>query len=146
MVLRRCRTLLRNEDDAADAMHDVFVQALRYEDKLDARAPSSLLFRMATHISLNKIRTKKRHPENREDELLASIASSDDLEESSHRRLLLGRLWNRHEEFTRVMAVLHLVDGMTHAEVAKEVGMSVSGVRKRLRTLSENFSESGDAL
>jgi RNA polymerase sigma-70 factor (ECF subfamily) len=33
------------------------------------------------------------------------------------------------------MAMLHYVDGMTLAEVADEVGMSVSGVRKRLRGL-----------
>ena len=36
---------------------------------------------------------------------------------------------------TGVIAVLHHVDGMTLEEVAAEVGLSVSGVRKRLRTL-----------
>jgi RNA polymerase sigma-70 factor (ECF subfamily) len=30
---------------------------------------------------------------------------------------------------------LHLLDGLTLEEVAQEVGLSVSGVRKRLRTL-----------
>ncbi len=30
---------------------------------------------------------------------------------------------------------MHYVDGMTLEEVAGEVGLSVSGVRKRLRTL-----------
>ena len=33
------------------------------------------------------------------------------------------------------MAVLHYVDGMTLEQVAHECGMSVSGVRKRLRGL-----------
>lgn len=33
------------------------------------------------------------------------------------------------------MAILHYVDGMTLQEVADEVGMSVSGMRKRLRGL-----------
>ncbi len=35
------------------------------------------------------------------------------------------------------MAVLHYVDGMTLEEVASHVGMSVSGVRKRLRLLKQ---------
>ena len=35
------------------------------------------------------------------------------------------------------MAVLHYVDGMTLQEVSTEVGLSVSGVRKRLRGLKE---------
>jgi RNA polymerase sigma-70 factor (ECF subfamily) len=33
------------------------------------------------------------------------------------------------------MAVLHYVDGMTLEQVARECGLSVSGVRKRLRAL-----------
>ena len=35
------------------------------------------------------------------------------------------------------MAVMHYVDGMTLEEVARNVGLSVSGVRKRLRQLRE---------
>ena len=35
------------------------------------------------------------------------------------------------------MAVMHYVDGMTLEEVAGHVGLSVSGVRKRLRQLKE---------
>jgi RNA polymerase sigma-70 factor, ECF subfamily len=34
------------------------------------------------------------------------------------------------------MAVLHFVDGLTFEETARQVGLSVSGVRKRLRQLS----------
>jgi RNA polymerase sigma-70 factor (ECF subfamily) len=39
------------------------------------------------------------------------------------------------------MAVLHLVDGLTLEEVAAEMGLSVSGVRKRLRTLKAHVAE-----
>ena len=39
------------------------------------------------------------------------------------------------------MAILHYVDGMTLQEVADEVGMSVSGVRKRLRGLRAELHE-----
>ena len=37
--------------------------------------------------------------------------------------------------------MLHLHDGMTLEEVAKEVGLSVSGVRKALRKLHERLRE-----
>lgn len=37
--------------------------------------------------------------------------------------------------------MLHLIDGMTHEEVAAEVGMSVSGVRKRLAGLRSHLHE-----
>ena len=39
------------------------------------------------------------------------------------------------------MAVLHYVDGLTLEEVAEETGMSVSGVRKRLRGLRTSLTE-----
>jgi RNA polymerase sigma-70 factor (ECF subfamily) len=42
--------------------------------------------------------------------------------------LLLDRLFRRHPESTRMMAVVHHVDGMTLDQVARECGMSVSGL------------------
>jgi DNA-directed RNA polymerase specialized sigma24 family protein len=36
---------------------------------------------------------------------------------------------------------LHLVDGMTLEQVAAEVGLSVSGVRNRLRRLKKHVKE-----
>ncbi len=42
------------------------------------------------------------------------------------------------------MAVMHLLDGMTLEQVAREVGMSVSGVRKRLRKLRSRVAELED--
>ena len=36
MVLRRCRHLLRDEDEAMDVCQDVFVRVLERRDRLDA--------------------------------------------------------------------------------------------------------------
>jgi RNA polymerase sigma-70 factor (ECF subfamily) len=55
--------------------------------------------------------------------------------------LLLDRLFGRHPESSRTIAVLHYVDGLTLEEVADEIGMSVSGVRKRLRALRASLTE-----
>jgi RNA polymerase sigma-70 factor (ECF subfamily) len=131
MVLRRCRHLLRDEDEALDVMQDVFVNLIRHAGRLTARYPSSLLYRIATNLSLNRIRDRKREPARPGDELLHAIACRPDLDAP----LLLDRLFGRHPASTRTMAVLHYLDGMTLEEVADECGMSVSGVRKRLRAL-----------
>jgi RNA polymerase sigma-70 factor (ECF subfamily) len=140
MVLRRCRALLRDENKAVDAMHDVFVELLRHNDRLDERAPGGLLLTMATNLCLNHIRTERRHPENPDDELLTQIASIDDDSESvSLARRILDRVFAGQPPSTRMIAVLLYVDRLTLEEVAAEVGMSVSGVRKRLRTLKERL-------
>ncbi|MDQ3002633.1 MAG: RNA polymerase sigma factor [Fibrobacterota bacterium] len=137
MVFRRCRQLLRDEGEAKDAMQDTFVKLIQGHEKLEQRFPSSLLYRIATHVSLNRIRTRQRHPEDRDEWLLTGIADGSDMEGSFAAGRFLGRLFGREEESTRVMAVLHFVDGLTHEEVAAECGLSVSGVRKRLRKIRE---------
>ena len=141
MVLRRCRRLLRDEGRALDAMHDVFVEILRRKDTLDERAPAALLLITATNVCLNRLRTQRRHPEDGGDVLLMAIAGDDSAEERSLARRVLDRLFARAPASTAVIAVLHYVDRLTLEEVAAEVGMSVSGVRKRLRMLKASLPE-----
>ncbi len=147
MVLRRCRTLLRDESKALDAMHDVFVELLRREKHLDARAPAGLLLTTATHVCLNRLRSERRRPEDPGDDLLARIAALGcDAETLSLARRTLDRIFGGEPASTRIIAVLLYVDRLTLEEVAAEVGMSVSGVRKRLRTLKERLPiTQGDA-
>ena len=133
MVLRRCRSLLRDEEDAVDAMQDTFVQLVRYQGRLHAGGPSRLLYQMATNVCLNRIRSQRRHPEDPDDALLAQIAGVEEPESRHLARGVLARLFAREQVSSRTIAVLHLLDGLTLAEVADQVGMSVSGVRKRLR-------------
>lgn len=141
MVLRRCRALLRHEEKAKDAMQDVFVQLLKNAHRLEHHAPSSLLYRIATNVCLNRIRSEGRRPEDPSEELLLRIAAADDPEKKIGARALLTRVFRDEKESTRTIAVLHLLDGFTLEEVAAEVGMSVSGVRKRLRGLRAQVAE-----
>jgi RNA polymerase sigma-70 factor, ECF subfamily len=142
MVLRRCRALLGDDTTARDAMHDVFVQILTRADALDDRAPSSLLFRIATNICLNRIRSRRRRlesdatdPNGGDGGDLADIAEATDPAARSAARAALDTLFRHEPDTTALIAVLHLHDHMTLEEVAAEVGMSVSGVRKRLAKL-----------
>jgi RNA polymerase sigma factor (sigma-70 family) len=150
MVLRRCRKLLRHDAQAQDALQDVFVSLLRASARLDESAPSALLLRMATNVCLNRLRTERRHPEDRDDELLQRIAAADAdtgggaAESRTVARSVLAKLFRADDPLaasTRTIAAMHLVDGLTLEEVAREAGLSVSGVRKRLRTLRGRLRE-----
>ncbi len=116
-------------------MHDVFVQVLSRADQLSDHAPSSLLFRIATNVCLNRIRSRKRRSEDGDPELLVQIAEQTDPAARSAARAALDALFRHEPDDTALIAVLHLHDRMTLQEVAAEVGMSVSGVRKRLDKL-----------
>ena len=145
MVLRRCRRMLKNEAQAVDAMQDVFVQVLTHQQNLKDDAPSSLLYRIATNICLNIIRSHGRkdnhHHEDGAELLLNNIASADETEHTVETENMLDAVFKHHPDSTRTMAVLHLYDGLTLEEVAREVGMSISGVRKRLRGLKAQVKE-----
>ena len=141
MVMRRCRQMLKEENEALDATQDVFVQLLKRRDSLKMTHPSSLLYRIATNQCLNRIRDRQRRAATPGDEFLERVAVLDDTEPRLEARSVLDRLFGRHQESTPTMAVLHFQDGMTLEEVAAEVGMSVSGVRKRLRGLRASLGE-----
>jgi RNA polymerase sigma-70 factor (ECF subfamily) len=147
MVLRRCRRLLGDEQEALDACQDVFVRIVQQRARLDARYPSSLLYRIATNVCLNRLRDRRHEPATRDEAVLYEIARAEEPGGASDARMLLDRLFGRHPESSRAIAVLHYVDGLTLDEVAEAVGMSVSGVRRRLRLLRVSLTEmiAGDA-
>lgn len=136
MVLRRCVSLLKDESEASDMMQNVFVRIFEHMDSLDLSSPSSLLWNTATRLCLNRIRDKARRGLNVDSsELLLQIASANDEHDAYEAGNILIRIFSKEPESTRTMAVLHYVDGMTLEETADAVGLSVSGVRKRLRAL-----------
>jgi RNA polymerase sigma-70 factor, ECF subfamily len=135
MVLRRCRQLLKNEDLALDAMQDVFVKVLNRKSSLTDTYPSSLLYTIATNHCLNIIRKEKRV--STENEILDRIVSTEAVEDQAVGRLFLDQIFHSQKPSTRTIAVLHYMDGLTLEETAEMSGMSVSGVRRRLRKLRE---------
>jgi RNA polymerase sigma-70 factor (ECF subfamily) len=118
----------------------VFVNVLRHRDRLEDASPSSLLYRIATNVCLNHIRTARRHPEAPGEDLVEQVSGCADPERAALSRSLLSRLFPPDLEPLALMAVLRYLDGMTFAEVAREVGLSASCVRKRLLLLRESLS------
>jgi RNA polymerase sigma-70 factor (ECF subfamily) len=134
MVFRRCKAMLHSEEDALDAVHDVFVQLMKA--KFDDRYPSSLLYTMATNICLNKLRWKKRHGE-------YSIDSDRGLElegkydgfEKADAKMIIEDIFQTESESVRAVCYMYYVDNMTLKEIGEAAGYSISGVRKRLLAL-----------
>jgi RNA polymerase sigma-70 factor (ECF subfamily) len=137
MVFRRCRFMLGNEEDALDAVQDVFVKLLKARHTLHGRFPSSLLYTIATNTCLNRIRGKKRRGETlRENMEDLTPAYRDEGYEQVEAKLLLDGILDAESESTRAVCFMYFTDGMTLKEIGEALGMSVSGVRKRLLAFS----------
>ncbi len=132
MVLGRCRGLLGNEADAQEAAQDVFLKLHRYRDSFRGDAsPTTYLFKITTTTCLNRIRTRKRRPEDPVEELPPPV-ETDTLLDLVELRQLVNVLLADEDERTIHSVVYHYADGMTHAEVGEILGISGAAVRKRI--------------
>ena len=132
MVIRRCRKILGNEEDALDAVHDVFINVMRGKEKLHGRYPSSLLYTMATNTCLNRLRKKRREiPSDLSGEGDAGF-SMDEGYDQVEAEILLEDILLDESEMDRSISFMYHADGMTLKEIGEAVGLSISGVRKRL--------------
>jgi RNA polymerase sigma-70 factor, ECF subfamily len=144
MVRRRCAFLLKDNEAARDATQEVFVVLVVHAKRFDETGSSRLLWTIATRVCLNRLRTKRRHPEEHvDDDVIGAIAGADDTFAAVATSRVLDAIFGGAalKADTRTLAVMHWVDGMTLEETAESSGMSVSGVRKRLRTLQERVAK-----
>lgn len=141
LVLGRCRSLLRNDADAQEVAQEVFLRVWRYRASFRGEAsPSTYLFKVTTTTCLNRLRTRRRHPEDLVDDLCATPSVggvSDSLLGAVEVRQLLDLVLAEEDDGTVDAVVYHYVDGMTHEEAGELLGVSGAAVRKRIALFRE---------
>ncbi|MCA9488960.1 MAG: RNA polymerase sigma factor [Myxococcales bacterium] len=138
LVQGRCRSLLRSEQDAAEATQEVFLRLWRYRDSFRGEAsPTTWLFKITTSTCLNRLRTRRRHPEELVDTTPQIAGPRDAVASEVEARQLLNLLVEEEDERTRAALVYHHIDGMTHDETGEMLGISGAAVRKRIAVFRE---------
>jgi RNA polymerase sigma-70 factor (ECF subfamily) len=141
MVMRRCRAILKDEEAARDAMQETFVAVLRKADSLHDTAPSSMLYTFATRVSLSLARHQGRSPQATDPNLLEETIGKEDFSNQILTRQFIERLFTSEPASTKEIARLHYQEQYSLDETAEKVGMSKSGVRRRLRNLRKRGYE-----
>lgn len=142
-VFLRCRYLLRDEEEARDAMHDVFIKVQQNLDSFRGDAsPLTWMTRIATNHCLNLLRAKKAAWHERfRNEVKTHVREDENGAKHVENNELLRACLARCDKETAEAAIYYFVDGMTQQEVCELVGLSAPTLRKRLR----NFIESSRA-
>ena len=137
-VFARCHYLLKNKEEAQDALHEVFIKVGNNLDGFRNEAsPLTWMTRIATNHCLNVIRAQRApwHEKYRQEVDVAQKLDDGAFSLAENRELLrlcLARVAELDASLAE-LATYAFVDDMKQADICALVGMSAPTLRKRLR-------------
>lgn len=134
-ILHFLRKRMDNASDAADMTQDVFTQWLGYSDRAKVEQPRAFLFQMARNLLSDHWRRQKvRHAALETEASDEAAADNDPLDHAQQAQRLeqlrevLAELSPRRRE----ALMLHRFEGLTQAQIAERMDISVSMVEKHI--------------
>lgn len=146
-LLAVARRLLRDEEDARDALQEAFLAAFRALSSFEENSSvSTWLHRIVINASLMKLRSRRRKGEESIEDLLPRFlqdghqltpttewqASADVLLERSQTRSLVRRSIDRLPETHRTVLLLRDIEELSTEECARLLGVTENAVKIRL--------------
>ena len=136
VVLRRIRRFF-DAQQAEDVLQEVFARVI---DKLHTfkgdSSPVTWLYQLTTRYCLNRLRNEGRRKElwlEHGDLSWSSPVSGADQEAKA----ALSQLWQRMDEDLVMIGLYYYVDGMTHAEISRVVGVSRRTIGNRIGQIEQ---------
>lgn len=136
---------------AEDLLQDLYLKLSAVHDEADVRAPGALLYRMASNVLVDHVRSRDRSA--RRDagwrrETRTSLAGEDVVDEpaadevviSKERvRLLAEAVAELPPQMGRAFR-LHKLEGLTQAQTAQAMGVSVKMVEQHIQAAMRNLT------
>ena len=130
------RRRTRSRDDAEDLAQEVYLRMARHPDLDQVQCLKAFAFQTA----LNLVRDRSRRSYTRSQRVSVSIdfvelAGGDDpLEHATHDEYveLVERALSQLPDNTRRALVMHRIEGLRYADIARRLGVSVSMVEKHI--------------
>jgi RNA polymerase sigma-70 factor (ECF subfamily) len=165
-LLSVARRILRNDDDARDAVQQAFIAAFKSRDQFQGNAqPSTWLHRIAVNKALDILRARQRHPEDSIDDLLPRFLPDghfserftvwpEAMEARIDRKRLAATVRDAIDhlpESHRLVLLLRDIEELSTEEAASALGITPNAVKLRLhrarmalRTLLSDRIAAGD--
>ncbi len=166
-LLAVVRRILRDEEDARDAVQEAFVNAWKGLPKFgEGSRLSTWLYRIAVNAALMKLRSRRRHPEEPIDDLLPTFVEdghqtrpsepwtepADLALDREQLQATVRQAIDRLPETYRLVLLLRDIEGLATAETAEVLGVTENAVKLRLhrarqalRTLLDPVMRGGGA-
>lgn len=146
-MLAVTRRILRDDEDARDAVQEAFISAFRARATFaaDSRV-STWLHRIAVNAALMKLRTRRRKPEESLDELMPAFMADghhvetftawpeapDDAIDRERRARAVREAIDQLPESYRAVVLMRDIEGLSTEEAAAALGVTVNAVKIRL--------------
>lgn len=135
VLYKRCVRMLGSEEQARDALQEIFAQAWKYRKGYRRQAPPlHWLNRITTHHCLRLMRQRDTHTQTMD---TATPIESANLAADIARRELVTKLLGHFDQRTQEVVVSTYMEGRSQDEVAQLLGISSRAVRKRLKQFRE---------
>jgi RNA polymerase sigma-70 factor (ECF subfamily) len=146
-MLLVARRILRNEEDANDAVQDAFLSAFKGISRFQGQARlGTWLHRIVVNAALARLRNRQRHPEASIEDLLPHFGDGEhqiDLPvpwqatpvttlQGQETRELVQRCISQLPETYRIVLLLRDIEGLSTEESAQILGTTVAVVKTRL--------------
>jgi RNA polymerase sigma-70 factor (ECF subfamily) len=146
-LLATAARILGNDEDARDATQDAFLSAFRSIDRFEGESlASTWLHRIVINASLMKLRSRRRKPEGRIEDLLPRFLEdghfenppvewkepSDLLIHRRQTRQIVRECIDRLPETYRTVLLLRDIEELDTEETSKLLGVSTNAVKTRL--------------
>jgi RNA polymerase sigma-70 factor (ECF subfamily) len=137
LVWSLARRMLRNSEEAEDAVQEIFVDVWRNADRFDEAKASETTFiaMLARRRLIDKIRYSKRRlsPESLDDVLLEPFTRADKTLETCMEAEQAAEAMRMLRPEQQQVLRLSIVQGMSHQEIAEATGLPLGTVKTHAR-------------
>lgn len=129
-VYQRALVILKNEEEARDTCHDVFIKLMEHHtSEFDRKKILSWIYRVTTNACIDRIRLRKQH----EPELVEHLRIDGDVEERTARNELVLLMLRHLSKTEQQLVILRHIDECTLYEMEEICGLTRKTISKRLR-------------
>lgn len=139
-VLRRCRGILRDANEAQDAAQEVFMIVMQKGDKFRGDTDvGGWIYRITTNHCLNRLRSAKRREAREQSEPVAAWSgwATPDPYERFTAQDQFDTILRQLDALGKTILVYRCLDGLTQEEIASLIGKSRRTVGKRLKKIDQ---------
>jgi RNA polymerase sigma-70 factor (ECF subfamily) len=146
-MLLLARRILRNDEDANDAVQDAFLSAFKGISQFKGQSRlGTWLHRIVVNAALGRLRNRQRHPEKSIEDLIPHFgdgehqidppvpwqATPDTTVQKQETRELVQRCISLLPETYRIVLLLRDIEGLATEETAQVLGTSTAVIKTRL--------------